>query len=83
MDIIQSIYGIPQAGSLANKGLEENLAPNIYFEFTYTPGLWQHITRPIYFPPVVYDFGVKYVDKAYVDHLIATQKNTMKYLNIV
>ena len=34
----------------------------------------------IYFPLVVDDFGVKYIEKSDADHLIATLKKTMKYL---
>ena len=69
--IRRSIYGLPQEGALANKGLKENFTPHGYFEVTHTPGLWQNTTRPIYFSLVVYDFGVKYVDKADADHLIS------------
>ena len=53
------IYIISQAGALKEKCLKENLAPHGYFEVTHTPGLWQHITRPIYLSLVVDDFGVK------------------------
>jgi hypothetical protein len=38
------------------------------------PGLWHHESRPISFTLVVGNFGVKYVDKEYVDHLIASIK---------
>ena len=81
MEIICSVYGLPQAGALENKGLEENLSPPGYFEVTHTPGLWQHIARPISFSHVVDDFGVKYIDKADADHIISALKNTMKYPN--
>ena len=80
VDIRQSIYGLPKAGVLTNKVPKESLAPHGYFEVTHTPGLWQHITRPILFDLVVDDFGGKYIDKAYADHLIAALKNTIKYL---
>jgi hypothetical protein len=33
-------------------------------------------SQPILFTLIVYDFGVKYVDKADVDHLIASIKST-------
>ena len=36
------------------------------------PGLITHVTRPIQFSLVVDDFGVKYVGKENVDHLIKT-----------
>ena len=56
------------------KALKENLAPHGYFEVTHPPGLWQHITCPISFSLVVNYFGVKYIDKADADHLIAELK---------
>ena len=57
--IWRSIYGLPQAGKLANTALKEHLTPYGYFEVAHTPGLWRHITRPITFSLVVDDFGVK------------------------
>ncbi len=41
-----------------------------------TPGLWRHESRLITFTLVVDDFGVKFVNKANVDHLIASIKKT-------
>ena len=52
----------------------KKLAPHGYFEVTHTPILWKHITRPISLPLVVDDFGVKYIDKADAEHLIAALK---------
>ena len=37
VDIRRYIYGLPQSGALANKGLKENFAPHGYFEVTHTP----------------------------------------------
>ena len=71
MEIRLSIYGLPQAGALAKKGLKEKLDPRGNFEITHTPRLWRHITRPISLSLVVDNFGVKYIDKADADHLIA------------
>ena len=73
-DIRRSIYGLPQAGKLASMALKEHLAPYVYFEVARTPGLWQHITRPIAFSLVVDDFGVKYNHKDDADHLAKTLK---------
>ena len=42
--IRRSIYGLPQAGKLANTALKEHLTPYGYFEVIHTPGLWRHIT---------------------------------------
>jgi hypothetical protein len=62
-EIQKGIYGLPQAGILANKLLKKRLAKFGYFEVPNTPGLWRHIWRPIQFTLVVDDFGVKYVGK--------------------
>jgi hypothetical protein len=69
-----TIWGLPQAGILANKRLCRKLAPFGYYKCINTPGLWYHETCPITFMLVVDDFGVKYVDKANVEHLIASIK---------
>jgi hypothetical protein len=69
-----AVWGLPQAGILANKLLRKRLAPKGYYECKQTPGLWRHVTRPISFTLVVDDFGVKYTNKADVDHLIECLK---------
>ena len=73
-EIRKAIYGLPQAGILANKQLRKFLKPAGYYEVAHTPGLWRHTTRPIQFTLVVDDFGVKYVGKEHADHLIQTLK---------
>ena len=61
---------LPQTGALANKQLKKFLAPDGYYEVSHTPGLWHHTTRPIQFSLVVDDFGIKYVGKQHVEHLV-------------
>jgi hypothetical protein len=56
------MYGLPQAGILANKLLAKCLARKGYYQCCHTPGLRYHTFRPICFALVVDDFGVKYVD---------------------
>jgi len=68
------MYGLPQAGLLAQKLLEKRLGLHRYTQSKYTPGFWSHETRPISFSLVVDDFGVKYVGKEHADHLIAVLK---------
>ena len=63
------IYGLPQAGILANKYLEKRLNEYGFYQSNYTNGLWMHKTRPIQFVLCVDDFGVKYVNKEDVEHL--------------
>ena len=58
MEIRKGMYGLPQAGILANKLLKKRLANQGYYELPHTPGLWKHISRPIAFTLVVDDFGV-------------------------
>jgi hypothetical protein len=76
IEMRRAVWGLPQAGILANKRLRRKLAPFGYFECVNTPGLWYHETRPISFTLVVDDFGVKYVGKEHADHLIESIKKT-------
>jgi hypothetical protein len=57
------MYGLPQAGILANELLQRNLAKDGYRLTQHTHGLWTHDTRPISFSLVVDDFGVTYVGR--------------------
>jgi hypothetical protein len=70
----RAVWGFPQAGVLTNKLLQQRLLPHSYFECPNTPGLWKHTLQPIAFRLVVDDFGVKYVGKEHVDHLISCIK---------
>eukprot|EP00804_Cyclotella_cryptica_P006990 CCRYP_007118-RA/>CCRYP_007118-RA protein AED:0.30 eAED:0.30 QI:0/-1/0/1/-1/1/1/0/515 len=70
LELHGAIYGLPQAGALANKLLRKCLAPQGYYEVAHTPGLWRHVTQPISFTLVVDDFGVKYVGQEHAGHLI-------------
>ncbi len=70
LEMRQAVWGLSQAGILANKQLRQKLAPFGYFKSTNTLGLWYHESQPITFTLVVDDFGVKYVNKEAVDHLI-------------
>jgi hypothetical protein len=72
LEIRKGMYGLPQAGILANKLLVKRLAPFGYYPVTHIPGLWRHKHRPVLFSLVVDDFGVKYVGKEHAQHLIDT-----------
>jgi hypothetical protein len=65
----KGMYGLKQAGLLANQLLQTRLAPFGYYPAQHTPGLWLHKTRPISFTLVVDDFAVKYVGKQHAEHL--------------
>jgi hypothetical protein len=74
VEIRRGMYGLPQAGRLANDALCAFLAPHGYEPVPITPGLWRHQTRDITFTLVVDDFGIKYNTRADVDHLLNTLK---------
>ena len=63
------MYGLPQAGILANKFLAKRLAKAGYYQCQYTPGLWHHMWRPITFCLVVDNFGIKTVGLTHTKHL--------------
>jgi hypothetical protein len=65
-----AIWGLPQAGILANKLLKKRLAPHRYFKCTHMPGLWKHTTQPISFTLVADNFGVKYMHQDDIECLI-------------
>jgi hypothetical protein len=72
MEIRKGMYGLPQAGIIANQLLRKRLKPHGYYEVTNTPGLWKHQTRPTTFTLVVDDFGIKFVGDEHAKHLIDT-----------
>jgi hypothetical protein len=59
MEIRKGMYGLPQAGIIAQQLLQRNLAKHGYRPVRHTHGLWKHDTRPVSFSLVVDDFGVK------------------------
>ncbi len=71
-----AVWGLPQAGIFTNKRLNQKLAPFGYYKCINTSGLWYHETQPISCTLVVDDFGIKYINKADIDHLIASIKAT-------
>ena len=66
------MYGLPQAGIIAQKLLEECLKAAGYSQSKITHGYWKHDWRPISFTLVLDDIGVKYIGKEHVMHLINT-----------
>ena len=63
------VYGLPQAGILANRYLEKRLNEYGYYQSNHTNGLWSHKSQPIQFALCVDDFGVKYVNEEDIAHL--------------
>ena len=74
VEIRKGMYGLPQAGILAQELLEKQLNEYGYSQSRLVPGLWTHTTQPISFTLVVNDFGVKYVGKENTMHLISILK---------
>jgi hypothetical protein len=69
IEIRKGMYGLKQAGLIANHLLQTRLAPFGYYHARHTPGIWLHKTRPIAFSLIVDVFSVKYVGKQHTDHL--------------
>jgi hypothetical protein len=71
-EVRHGMYGLPQAGTLANKLLQAKLAPHGYHPVPVTPGLWRHDTRALHFELVVDNFGVKCTRHEDAQHLMTT-----------
>ncbi len=74
----KGMHGLPQVEILAQDLLEKQLNGNGYSQSKAVPGLWTHNTQPILFSLVVDDFGVKYIGKEHVMHLISILKQHYK-----
>ena len=72
--IVRGMYGLPQAGKLANDLLQKHLSKSGYYPFQFTPGLWRHAWRPITFTLVVDNFGIKFTGNTHAHHLIKALK---------
>ena len=68
------MYGLPQAGKIANDKLKLHLAKFKYKPAPITTGLWQDQTRPLQFLLIVDDFGIKYECQEDITHLIDALK---------
>jgi hypothetical protein len=79
MEIQRGMYGLLQAGILANQLLRTQLEPHGYEQCRHTPGLWKHKWRPVMFSLVVDYFGIKYVGKEHADHLMQAIKQNYKF----
>ncbi len=74
----KGMYGLPQAGILAQKLLEARLNKHGYSQSTAVSGLWTHKTHPISFTLIVNDFRIKYVGKEHALHLLNILKEHYK-----
>jgi hypothetical protein len=69
VEIGKGMYGLPQAGKIANDRLIKHLAKHGYEQAQHTHGLFTHKTNGGVFTLVVDDFGVKYVGRENAEHL--------------
>jgi hypothetical protein len=74
IEIQKGVYGLPQAGILANQLLEKHLATKRYYQCQHTPGLWRHVWQNITFCLVVDDFGSTVTNMHAMDHLFNALK---------
>jgi hypothetical protein len=74
--ICQGMYGLPQAGIIAQELLDKRLKKHGYFQSKTTPGLWTHEWHLIAFTLVVDNFGIKYVGEEHAEYLL---KMVQKY----
>jgi hypothetical protein len=70
VEIGKGMYGLPQAGIIAQELLEKRLNARGYHQSQFTPGLWTHETRSTKFALVVDDFGIRYKSEEDAQHLI-------------
>jgi hypothetical protein len=69
-EIRKGMYGLPQAGIIAQELLAKRLKEHGYSQSKTIPGLWKHEWCPITFSLVVDNFGVKYVGEEHAQHLL-------------
>ena len=69
--ICKGVYGLPQAGKLANDFLRKRLSTKGYYEAATNPVLWLQKWRPVMFCLTVDNFGIKYVGKQHAQHLLS------------
>jgi hypothetical protein len=70
IEIRKGMYGLKQAGVLANQLLQNSLAPFGYYPARHTPGLWLHKTRPIACIRVNRDLLISVLTSTYFLHRI-------------
>jgi hypothetical protein len=70
--IRQGMYGLLQAGIIAQDLLAKRLKEHGYNQSKTTPRLWTHEWHPITFSLIVDHFGIKYIGEEHTQHLIQT-----------
>ena len=75
LNIRKGMYGLPQAGLLANQLLIKHLYKYGYHPTKQNPGLWKHEKLPVTFSLVVDDFRVNYIGRKHDEHIIYDLKD--------
>ena len=78
VEIRKGMYGLPQAGIIANQLLEKRLSEKGYYQCQHTPGLWRHVWRSIVFCLVVDNFGIKVTNMDDMHHLTSALEEHYK-----
>ena len=78
LKVVKDMYGLPQAGILANKLLKTCPAPHGYIECAHMPGLWKHITKQTIFTLWVDNVGNCYTSMQDALHLTKTLQQWYK-----
>ena len=81
VQIGKGMYGLPQAGIIAQELLQKQLNATGYRQSAIIPGFWKHDWRPIAFALCVDDFGVKYIGREHAQHLLDTLNLNYKTSN--
>ena len=68
MRIKEVMYGLEQAGIIANQELVKHMAPFGYHPVRHTPGLWAHDSKKTFFSLVVDNLCVQYCSTEDADH---------------
>ena len=69
LKVPKGMYGLPQAGLLANELLEHRFNKHGYVQSKLIPGLWKYLSRPIQFTLYIDNYGMKYVGCEHAIHL--------------
>ena len=75
MKVYKGMYGLKQAGIIANDELIKHLKPYGYHPVKFTPGLWKHVDNDTILSLVVADFAIRYTSMEKVKHLLNTLKD--------
>ena len=70
MRIEKGMYGLKQAGIIANQDLVKHMAPFGYHPVQHTPGIWVHDNRNTIFSLEVDNFCVQYSSTEDSDHFL-------------